>query len=140
MALFDFLKRKKKEPEKKIEKKEEVKIKPLEKKEEVKTGPPKAKKKVSDQTHRILYSPHITEKATDSGKENKYVFKVWPGANKNEVKEVVENTYGVDIVGVRIINVPKRKRRLGKMKGWKKGYKKAIVKVKEGQKIEILPR
>jgi len=46
----------------------------------------------------------------------------------------------VDVVSVRVITVKGRKRRLGKIKGWTKGYKKAIVRIKKGQKIEILPR
>jgi len=43
-------------------------------------------------------------------------------------------------LGVKIINLPPKKRRLGKIRGWRKGYKKAIVRIKEGQKIEVLPR
>jgi len=41
---------------------------------------------------------------------------------------------------VKIINVPAKRRRLGRISGWRKGYKKAIVRLKEGQKIEVLPR
>ena len=97
-------------------------------------------KKVSEKAHRILYSSHITEKATDLEKQNKYIFKVWPKTNKNEVKETIEHTYGVDVIGIKIINIPKKKRKAGKKTGWRKGYKKAIVKIKENQKIEIMPR
>jgi len=43
-------------------------------------------------------------------------------------------------LNIKIINVPKKRRRLGRISGWKKGYKKAIVKIKKGQKIEVLPR
>ena len=39
-----------------------------------------------------------------------------------------------------VINIPRRKRRIGRTMGWKQGYRKAIVKIKEGQKIELLPR
>jgi large subunit ribosomal protein L23 len=52
----------------------------------------------------------------------------------------VEGIYGVKVTDVKIINVPRKKRRVRGQIGWKKGYKKAIVQVKEGQKIEILPR
>jgi len=41
---------------------------------------------------------------------------------------------------VRTITVPPKRRRLGRTRGFKKGFKKAIVKIKKGQKIEILPR
>ena len=97
-------------------------------------------KKVLGKGYRILHSPHVTEKASGLTEKNQYVFKVWDRTNKNEVKQAVESTYGVDVVGIRTINVPRKKRRLGRHKGWKKGYKKAIVEIKKGQKIEILPR
>ena len=44
------------------------------------------------------------------------------------------------MVDVKIIRIPAKKRRVGKASGWKEGYKKAIVKIKKDQKIEVLPR
>ncbi|MDP3093481.1 MAG: 50S ribosomal protein L23 [bacterium] len=84
----------------------------------------------------ILFSPHVTEKATLLSKDNQYVFKVFPAANKIEIRKAVESLYKVKVIGVRIIKVGAKKRRLGKVQGWKKGYKKAIIQVKPGQKIE----
>ena len=98
------------------------------------------KKQISSDAYRVLSSPHITEKATDLSEKNRYVFKVKNRTNKIEIKKVIKGIYGVDAVDVKIINVHRKKRRLGKQTGWRKGYKKAIVKVKEGQKIEILSR
>ena len=72
--------------------------------------------------------------------KNKYTFKIWSKANKIEVKKAIEGIYGVDVINVKVINIPRKKRRLGKQTGWRKGYKKAIVRIKEGQKIEILSR
>jgi len=138
MALRNIFKRKLKEkPAQPIEKpKEEI---PLEKPVEVK--PPKVKREVKvGEAYRILKTPQVTEKATDLTKKNQYVFKVWPGANKVEIKKAIEDLYGVDVLDVKIIKVPRKKRRLGRISGWRKGYKKAIVKIKEGQKIEVLPR
>jgi len=138
MALRNIFKRKLKEkPAQPIEKpKEEI---PLEKPVEVK--PPKVKREVKvGEAYRILKTPQVTEKATDLTKKNQYVFKVWPGANKVEIKKAIEDLYGVDVLDVKIIKVPRKKRRLGRISGWRKGYKKAIVKIKEGQKIEIMPR
>ena len=89
---------------------------------------------------KILIEPHITEKTTDLEKKNQYVFKVFPKANKTEIKKAIEDLYKVEVLGVKIINVLKKRRRLGRISGWKKGYKKAIVKIKEGQKIEVLTR
>ena len=87
-----------------------------------------------------LTSPHVTEKATVLAGKNQYVFKVRPTATKLTVKQAVEGKYGVDVEKVRMITVPSKKKRLGKIMGIKKGYRKAIVKVKEGQSIQILPR
>jgi large subunit ribosomal protein L23 len=88
----------------------------------------------------ILKAPYITEKATNLAEKNQYTFKVWDGANKNEIKKAIENLYKVNVIGVKIINVPAKRRRFGKTPGWKKGYKKAIVQLKKGQKIEIFPK
>ncbi|MBU4299279.1 50S ribosomal protein L23 [Patescibacteria group bacterium] len=103
-------------------------------------SPEKKRKGVFGEGYKILKSPHITEKATDLTQKNQYVFKVYPEANKIELKKAIEAIYGVDAVAVKIINVPRKRRRLGKIRGWRKGYKKAIVKIKEGQKIEVMPR
>lgn len=138
MALRDIFKKKKKEEKKTklVDKKEEVKIeKPIEKDLEK-----RKKEKIVTNPWRILKSPHITEKATELTKKNYYVFKVFPQANKTEVKKAIENLYNVDVLDVKIIKIPKKRRRLGRVSGWRKGYKKAIVRIKEGQKIEILPR
>ncbi len=101
-------------------------------------------KKISEFAYRILKSPHITEKATDLVEKNQYVFRVFPDVNKTEIKKTVEDLYGVEVERVNIIHNPAKKRRLGRTGGWRegleKGYKKAIVKIKKGQKIEVLPR
>ena len=86
-----------------------------------------------------IVSPHITEKATDLAAKNQYVFVVARAANKRDIARSVEKMYGVNVRLVRIVNVHPKKMRLGRIQGVKKGYKKAMVKVKEGQKIEILP-
>jgi len=111
--------------------------KPQKPKEEIK--PRTEKKKVKAEAYRVLKSPHVTEKATDLTKKNQYVFKVTSGTNKTEIKKAIENLYGVDVLSVKIINVREKQRRVGRNLGWRKAYKKAIVKLKEGQKIEILP-
>lgn len=157
MALKDLFKKKKKEekkisikpekkktikPEKKVSVKEEKKItiKPEEKKEEKKIVPPRPRKKDVKIAPFILESPHIAEKATDLLEINQYVFKVSERANKVEVKKAVQELYGVDVVSVRVINVPRKKRRIGRTQGWRKGYKKAIIRIKKGQEIDIMPR
>jgi len=145
MSLFDFLKRKKE-----VEKAK----KPDEKKTEkgltakkTKTEKPKLStvdqstvlnKKTRGFSYDIVKQPHISEKGTVLAKENKYVFKVYGAANKTETKKAIEGIYGVNVLSVHTIKIPAKKRRLGKTEGLKKGYTKAVVTIKEGQKIEIL--
>jgi len=151
MTPFKFLKRKKEEKEPKKEEiveavKEAVKEKKEAKEAKVEVAREKSKKPEKREAKatmawRYIVAPHITEKATLlAEKENQYVFKVAPDANKIEVKKAIEDLYGVKVEKVRIIKVPRKRRRRGRIEGWRKGYKKAIVKIKEGQKIEILPR
>ncbi len=85
-----------------------------------------------------LINLHVTEKSNDLLQDNKYVFKVNTKTNKSEIKKAVESLYKVDVSDVKIINIPKKKIRVGRREGWKKGYKKAIVEIKKGQKIESL--
>lgn len=152
MKILDVFRKKK-------EKREEKKIKPeakpgekiisekLEKTEKPKEKIPSQtlpqeteKKKILGLGWRALKAPHVTEKSTDLAKENQYVFKVWPRTNKIEIKRAIEEIYGVKVLSVKTIKVPRKKRKLGKISGWRKGYKKAIVKIKKGQEIEVLPR
>ena len=85
----------------------------------------------------IVLAPHITEKSTMLSEANAVVFKVAPRATKPEIKAAVEALFGVNVVGVNTI-VSK-----GKTKRWKgKPYqrsdvKKAIVRLAEGQSIDI---
>jgi len=140
MGLFDFFKKKKKPPvvvkalkgKEKKEEKEKTEVRPLPK--------VKPKTKGSKTAYRVLSSVHVTEKATGLEAENKYVFNVPSKANKTEIKKAVQDLYQVKVINVRIINIPRKQKRLGKQKGWRKGYKKAIVRIDKGQRIEIMPR
>ena len=86
----------------------------------------------------LIKKPLITERATDLNVFGKYVFMVKPHATKPEIRKAIHEIYKVDAVSVNVINRPmKRKRFGGIMKGKKEGYRKAIVTLKEGQKIEI---
>lgn len=148
MAFIDIFKKKKKKErpsvasgEVKVSPQRKVKEKKEKKKIEEKPAEAKvAKEKKIDLAWKILKIPHVTEKATRLSEENQYVFKVWPEANKIQTKKAIEDIYGVDVVSVKVINVPRKKRKLGRTEGFRKGYKKAIIKIKEGQKIEIMPK
>ncbi len=101
----------------------------------------KNKKKTSDATEvtnrYVLRRPHISEKATDLAEKGFYIFRVEKIASKKEIKKETEKRYGVNVMSVRIINIPSKKRRVGRTEGTRKGYKKAIVKVKKGQSIDL---
>jgi large subunit ribosomal protein L23 len=134
--VFPFFKKQKKKEKKAEKPKEEPLVK---KSEKIEISKPKQRKKTG-MAYGILESLHVTEKATDLSKNNQYVFKIFPKANKPEIKKAIEEIFNVDVVGVNIIKTPSKRRRLGRTFGWRKGYKKAIVKIKQGQKIDILPK
>ena len=81
--------------------------------------------------------PIITEKATILSEQNKTVFKVHSGANKNSIKKNIEKLFKVTVVKVNIMNTKtKKKIKQGKLSK-KPGYKKAIITLKKGQSIDL---
>ena len=98
------------------------------------------KEGVSLETAGVLKRPHITEKAAVLAEENFYVFEIEKTANRIEVKKAIEETFKVDVENVNIVNLPSKKIQKGKIVGSKGGCKKAIVKVKKGQKIDIIEK
>ena len=90
----------------------------------------------------VLIKPIITEKMTsDSELYNRYGFVVNPSANKLQIKEAVEATYGVSVTSVRTMNYrPDRRTRYTKtgiQHGKSNAYKKAIVDVEDGDVIDF---
>ena len=86
----------------------------------------------------IIKAPVITEKSTRlSQEENKYVFKVDSKASKDQIKKAVETIFKVKVVDITTINAKVKKRRVGRYTGLTNRYKKAIVKLAEGQSIEL---
>jgi large subunit ribosomal protein L23 len=88
----------------------------------------------------LIKNPIITEKAIRGGEIGKYIFLVDSRATVSEIKKAVEAQYNVKVVGSNVINVKSKARRLGKISGVKPGYKKIIVTLKKGQKLDILPQ
>lgn len=130
--------------------------KPAEKAKPIQAGPPASqrgepkskkvlagklplKKQRFKEAYKILKEPQVSEKATILNEQDKYVFKVYSEANKIETKKAVESLYGVRVKDVNIVNVPRKKKIFRGIEGFKSGYKKAIVTLEKGQKIEILP-
>lgn len=86
----------------------------------------------------VLLKPVITEKSTERReKENKYVFVVDKMANKIMVKDAVEELYNVKPLKVNIINIKGKRKRVRYKYGYTTSYKKAIVKLRKGEKIAI---
>jgi len=88
-------------------------------------------------SHDILVKPLITEKISGMASMGKYAFLVSPDANKLSVKKAVGAVYGVSVSDVRIINVVGKKVRYGRSFGQRKDWKKAIVTLAPGEKIEV---
>ncbi len=87
----------------------------------------------------VLRSPVITEKATNQKIEgNKFVFYVDLMANKNEIKEAVENAFSVTVLSVNTQNICGKPKRLGRFMGKTSKQKKAVVTLKEGDRIKIM--
>lgn len=87
--------------------------------------------------YEIIKAPIITEQTTKLIEGfNKYTFKVAKTANKVEIKKAVEAIFNVDVLSVNTINVLPKKKRVGKYDGYTSAYKKAIVQLAEGQKID----
>ncbi len=85
----------------------------------------------------ILKAPIITEQSTKMiESQNRYTFKVDRKANKVEIKKAVEAIFNVTVLKVNTINVLPKFKRMGKHEGYKSAYKKAVVKLAEGQKID----
>lgn len=88
---------------------------------------------------RIIKKPLITERATIlREKENKYLFKVDKTATKGQIKQAIENLFKVKVEKVHTSIVPGKLRRLGAHAGYKPDWKKATVKVKQGQEIKMV--
>jgi large subunit ribosomal protein L23 len=85
--------------------------------------------------YEILKRPIVTEKTSLQGEQSRYTFEVDPRANKHQVKEAVEKIFGVEVVSVNIINMPGKSRRYGRHVSKAYPWKKATVKLAEGQSI-----
>lgn len=117
-------------------KKEEMKKIPIGKTEEKKSAKKISKSKFQI-SHDILVKPLITEKISGMASMGKYAFAVSPDANKLSVKKAVAAVYGVNVADVRIINSIGKKVRYGRSSGQRKDWKKAIVTLRPGEKIEV---
>jgi large subunit ribosomal protein L23 len=90
-------------------------------------------------SYEVLLSPLLTEKGTLlKEKDNKVLFKVARDANKIEIKKAVEEIFKVKVNRVTTINCKGKKKRLGRHEGKRPDWKKAVVALKKGEKLDFI--
>ena len=88
--------------------------------------------------HNVLIQPLLTEKVTAMREANNTVsFLVHPHANRVQIKQAVEALLKVKVERVNVLNVQGKIKRLGRFSGKRSDWKKAFVKLKEGEKLEL---
>jgi large subunit ribosomal protein L23 len=85
----------------------------------------------------ILIAPVVSEKSYHQITENRYTFKVHPEAHKTQIRQAVEELFDVKVVGVNVVKMQPKPKRRGMTRGTRPGWKKAIVELKPGDRIEI---
>lgn len=89
--------------------------------------------------YQILLAPHVSEKTSMAAEmEGRHTFRVVKDANKLEVKKAVEKLFSVDVKSVQILNVRGKIKRFGSTPGQRSGWKKAIVRLAEGQDLDFM--
>ncbi len=90
-------------------------------------------------SYQVLLGPLLTEKGNLLKEDNNtFLFKVDKSSNKIEIKQATEELLKVKVESVRIINCKGKKKRLGKYEGRRPDWKKAMVKLKEGEKFDFI--
>ena len=85
----------------------------------------------------VLIAPVVSEKSYSLIEANKYSFRVHPDAHRTQIRQAVEELFDVSVVRVNVLKVQPKPKRRGLTRGTKPGWKKAIVELREGEKIEI---
>jgi large subunit ribosomal protein L23 len=88
-------------------------------------------------SNQILIAPVVSEKSYRLIEERKYSFRVHQDAHKTQVRQAVEELFGVKVIAVNISQVQPKPKRRGAVRGTRQGWKKAIVQVREGDEIQI---
>jgi large subunit ribosomal protein L23 len=97
-----------------------------------------AKKYNADQLMNVVLAPVVSEKSTMVADKNRqYVFRVADAATKPEIKAAVELMFKTKVESVTVLNVHGKERRFGKVTGRRRSWKKAYVRLAEGQEINF---
>jgi large subunit ribosomal protein L23 len=87
--------------------------------------------------NQVLLAPVVSEKSYSLIENRMYSFRVHAEAHKTQIRQAVEELFSVQVESVHIVKVASKPKRRGMSRGRKPGWKKAIVKLKPGQEIEI---
>ena len=85
----------------------------------------------------VLLRPVVSEKSYEQITQSRYTFKVHKDAHKTQIRQAVEELFDVHVVGVNVVKVQPKPKRRGLFRGTRPGWKKAIVEIKAGDKIDI---
>jgi large subunit ribosomal protein L23 len=86
----------------------------------------------------VLLAPVVSEKSYEQIEaDHKYSFRVHPDAHKTQIRQAVEELFGVHVEAVNVIQVRPKPKRRGLVRGRRPGWKKAVVKIRAGESIEI---
>lgn len=86
---------------------------------------------------KIIKQPIITDKTTKLLENNQYCFRVDYRSNKKKIKEAVEYIFDVKVIRVNTCHMPRKKHKIGRFQGYKRHYKKAIVKLSSDDSINL---
>jgi large subunit ribosomal protein L23 len=90
-----------------------------------------------EKLYHVVYGPHVTEKAVSGSDANIHTFKVATGATKKEIKNAIQVLFEVEVADVRTVNVKGKQKNFGKRQGKRKDWKKAYVRLAEGQSLDV---
>jgi len=97
-----------------------------------------ARKYNVDQLMNVVLAPVVSEKSTFVADKNRqYVFRVADDATKPQIKAAIELMFKIKVDGVTVLNVRGKERRFGRMTGRRRNWKKAYVRLAEGQEINF---
>jgi large subunit ribosomal protein L23 len=88
---------------------------------------------------KVLLGGVVSEKSANVAESNQVVFRVRTDASKPEIRRAVKLMFEVDVEDVRVVNIKGKRKRFGAMQGNRSDWRKAYVRLKEGQDIDLLP-
>jgi large subunit ribosomal protein L23 len=92
-----------------------------------------------DQIRTVLIAPHVSEKTTLLNQESGHIaFKVRSDSNKKQIKKAVEEMFNVKVSSVKTVSIKGKKKRMGMRSGKTNDWKKAYIKLEEGQNLDFM--